>query len=91
MLVRKSSDIANEAGSKFGRSTLGGIGDFLGITTEKTTVGDVTAHEMGHALYLMQIGAKGHFDEDVSNASALRLENAARKAQDPNARTRIVH
>jgi hypothetical protein len=39
----------------------------------------------------MQIGPNGTVDQKQSNDSALKLENAVRKARDPNAPVRTVH
>jgi len=70
---------------------MGGVLDFLGITTVSADPGTEAGHEFGHAGYLMRIGPHGRSDPAKSNQSALDLENAVRKAKDPNAPVRTVH
>ena len=90
-VLRAPECCAGESGADFGRFTMGGVLDFLGITSVSADQGTVAAHEFGHAEYLMQVGASGRIDLQASNKSALNLENAARKARDPNAPVRIGH
>jgi RHS repeat-associated protein len=90
-VLRPSECCGSESGADFGRRTMGGLLDFLGITSVSADQGTVTAHEAGHALYRMQIGAHGSYDPNASNKAALDLENAARKARDPNAPVRTRH
>ena len=90
-VVRPSECCGSESGADFGRNTLGGVLDFLGITTVSADLGTVSAHELGHALYNMQKGRGGTYDAAASTKSALDLENAARRARDPNAPVRTHH
>ncbi len=50
----------------------------------------VLAHETGHAVYMMKT-PKAQQNKRDNNNSALKLENAARKAKDPQADTRWFH
>jgi hypothetical protein len=81
----------SEAGSDFGRFTLWGALDFLGLTDVSADAGTVTAHEVGHGMYFLKIGPKGNYDAEASNRSALDLENAVRRAKDPNGPQREHH
>jgi hypothetical protein len=75
----------------FGVSTFPVILDFFGITTVSADTGSEAGHGFGPALYYMQIGPNGMNDPVKNNKSALVLENAVRKARDPNAPVRIKH
>jgi hypothetical protein len=90
-VLRPSECCESQSGASFGRFTMGGLLDFFGITTVSETLGTVSAHEFGHGKYFMQIGPNGKSDSATSNRSALDLENASRKAKDPNAPVRTVH
>jgi hypothetical protein len=77
-------------GPKFTGVWFSGIRDLLGIGVG-ADVGTEAGHEFGHAGYLMQVGPNGRADPARSNQSALDLENAVRKARDPNAPVRTKH
>jgi hypothetical protein len=90
-IIRPSECCGSTSGSDFGRLTLFGALDFLGITSVSNDLGTVTGHEAGHAQYLMQVGRNGAANEQDSNKAALDLENAVRKARDPRAPVRTRH
>ena len=90
-MLRPQECCGSQSGADFGRTTLGGLLDFLEISTVSTDLGTVSGHEIGHALYLMKLGSGKTPNPADSNDSALKLENAVRRARDPKAPVRINH
>lgn len=89
-VLRPKEDLSNEPRFGFVYPTFGSFlsGMAFGPTTNR---GIVSAHEFGHARYLMDIGGNGTFNEGSFNDSALELENLARRAHDPNSPIRVKH
>lgn len=88
----QNESIPNVDGSKFDFSNSGlGTTIFDRIFGVSADTGTETGHEFGHALYLMNNGRSGSFDQGKSNKAALDLENKVRQNRDPSAPVRAVH
>src|SRR3954469_16857325 len=73
------------------RLLLQDVASVLAHVGPTTNPGTVSAHEFGHARYLMAIGRKGVLNQEDFFEAALELENLARRAHDRNAPIRRVH
>ena len=89
-VLRPQENVSNDWPLDFVYPTFGSFlsGMVFGPTTNR---GTVSAHDFGHARYLMDIGGNGAFNQGSFNDSALELENLARRAHDPNSPIRVKH
>lgn len=88
----QSDSIPNVDSSKFdfknSSALTSALDSIFGVPADR---GTETGHEFGHALYRMNIGRSGKYDERQSNKGALELENKVRQGRDPSAPVRTAH